>query len=76
MSLKRFVEERNEALVSLDRQKIEKYARKYGIDMPENDEVFWLAVHKSIANITTLPEDVKQRSVMWLLEHGSTPVIR
>lgn len=75
MSLKRFVEERNEALVSLDREKIEQYAKKYGIEMPENDEVFWRGVHKAIANITTLPDDVRMRSVDWLLEHGSSPVI-
>ena len=75
MSLMRFVEERNEALVSLDREKIEKYADKYGIELPDDDEVFWRSVHKAIANISTLSDDVRQRSVEWL-RRDSEPEIR
>lgn len=75
MSLKRFVEERDEVLVTLDRKKIEKFYQKYGVAMPENDEVFWRGVHKAIANIKTLPKDVRGRSIEWLLLHGSSPLI-
>ena len=46
----RFVKERNDALFSLDRRKIEAYMLKYGepamSDLP--DEVFWASVYKAI----------------------------
>ena len=37
-----FVKERNEALFSLDRERIEAYFRKQGAEMPKEDIVFWL----------------------------------
>jgi len=44
-----FEKERNEALFSLDRQKIEAYLRKRGKAVPENDIVFWASVYKCIS---------------------------
>lgn len=35
-----FIKERDEALLSLDRDKIEAYLRKYQIPIPQDDEVF------------------------------------
>lgn len=70
-----FVMERNEALLSLDRKKIERFAKKYGVPMPDNDEAFWRGVHKAICNIKTIPFEVRQKSADWLFEHGSTPEI-
>ena len=74
--LAQFVKERNEALLSLDRNKIERYAKKYGVALPSNDEAFWRGVHKAICNITNIPFEMRQRSADWLLEHGSTPEIK
>ena len=70
-----FVLERNEALLSLDRNRIEKFAKKYGIAFPSSDEAFWRGVHKAICAITTFPLAVRQMSADWLFKHGSTPEI-
>lgn len=45
-----FVKERNEALFSLDRKKIEAYCAKYGDSDSANvpDVVFWAGVYKAI----------------------------
>ena len=73
--LDRFVHDRNKALLSLDRKKIERFARKYGIHIPSSEEGFWRGVHKAICGINTFPFEVRQRSADWLFEHGSTPEI-
>ena len=55
-----FVKERNEALFSLDRKKIEAYMIKYGeteiTQTPDN--VFWVSVYKAICGIKDAPEAI------------------
>ena len=70
-----YVKERNKAFLSLDRAKIERFCKKWGIKVPSDDEAFWRGVHKVIANTTSFPIDVRQKSASWLFEHGSTPEI-
>ena len=68
----RFVKERNDALFSLDRRKIEAYMLKYGepamSDLP--DEVFWASVSKAICGITGAPKELKKKAQSWLVENG------
>lgn len=68
----RFVKERNDALFSLDRRKIEAYMLKYGepamSDLP--DEVFWASVYKAICGITGAPKELKKKAQSWLVENG------
>lgn len=75
MNYASFVKERNKALLSLDRKKIERFAKKYGVSVPTNEEAFWRGVHKAICHITNIPFEVRQKSADWLFEHGSTPNI-
>lgn len=70
-----FVKERNEALFSLDRQRITEYFRKRGSDVPENDTVFWAAVYKCICNIKDAPAELKEHAEMWLRCHGMSSKI-
>lgn len=70
-----FVKERNEALFSLDRAKIEAYMRKHGVDPPANDLIFWAGVHKAIMQITDAPFELKMKSYDWLMEHKFSPEI-
>jgi hypothetical protein len=60
-----FVKERNEALFSLDRKKIEAYCAKYGDSDSANvpDVVFWAGVYKAICEIKNAPEE-KCRSLV------------
>ena len=52
-TLENFVKERNEALFSLDRDRIEAYLAKHGDATSENasDMVFWAGVYKAICRI-------------------------
>lgn len=71
MNLDQFIKERNEALVSLDETKIRAYAKKYGAEVPEDPEIFWGGVHKAITALPNIPENIRERSEIWLKEHNS-----
>ena len=70
--LKQFIAERNEALLSLDKSKIERFAKKYDIHLPTDDEVFWRGVHKAICNIPSIPFGVRQK-LMKIMTYGYNP---
>lgn len=67
-----FVKERNDALFSLDRERIEAYMRKYGeaeaTDL--SDEIFWASVYKAICGIMDAPEDIVETAQSWLSTNG------
>ena len=70
--LEAFVKERNEALFSLDRKKIEAYMIKYGeTEIAQTpDVVFWASVYKAICGIKDAPETIVSKAKAWLHEHG------
>ena len=70
MSLVDFIKDRNEALLSLDKEKIIAYFRKCYIVMPKDELAFWASVHKSILHINSATDEQKQRSREWLTNHG------
>lgn len=65
-----FAQERNAALLSLNRAKIRAYCKKYGVNIPGEGDAFWSAVHKARMGIRGFPESEKQISRDWLNEHG------
>ena len=70
--IERFVKERNEALFSLDRKKIEAYLIKYGETevLHEPDVIFWGGVYKAICGVKGAPKDIVDKAHVWLKEHG------
>lgn len=64
--------ERDLALLSLDKNRILAYLRKYNIPQDENltEEEFWASVHYSILNLRSANEKQKNRSKNWLLMHN------
>ncbi len=71
MNMQQFVKERDDALRSLDKRKIQKYMKKYRVNFcPRNETVFWAAVHKAIICINSATAGEKERSARWLIEHG------
>ena len=72
--LEEFVKERNEALFSLDRNKIEAYMKKYGeleVEViPEN--LFWANVYQAICGIKDAPDELISKALMWLYKNGYT----
>ena len=70
-ALQRFVQERNEALFSLDKDKIKAYMRKYNVPVDNySDEVFWASVYKAICGIKGAPKDVLEKAHTWLSRNG------
>ena len=65
-----FIQDRNEALLSLDREKIIEYCQKYGARFSSNEKVFWASVHKARIAIKSFPETEKEKSRKWLRENG------
>lgn len=71
----RVMEERNEALFSFDRRRIEAYYRKYGYTrLPGEDKAFWAMVCGSILMIAGAPETVRRKANVML--EGCTAHLR
>lgn len=74
-----FVKDRNEAFASGDEKKIKAYCKKYGIEIPEDENIFWTGVHKAICNLflstNCISLEQYNNSYEWLTQHGSTPSI-
>lgn len=68
-----FVKERNEALFSLDRRKIEAYLVKYGEGETAKapDMLFWASVYKAICGIKGAPKDVLEKPIPGFRVMGS-----
>ena len=70
-ALQRFVQERNEALFSLDKDRLKAYMRKYNLPVEDcSDDVFWASVYKAICNIKNAPEPIAEEARTWLNERG------
>lgn len=66
-----FKRERNEALLSLDEQKLRAFHRKWNeSELPDNPLVFWGAMHKAITGCLDLPIEFRRKSKAWLDERG------
>lgn len=67
---KAMVKARDEALLSMDKERIKGYAKKYGVPLPEDEQTFWIGVHKARTAATGLPMAARSESKRWLLERG------
>lgn len=77
---KDFIKDRDKAFSSMDKEKILAYCKKYDIQIPEDEDVFWAGVHKTVCNLFLLensPISIEQynKSYDWLTEHGYSPSI-
>lgn len=76
INIEEFAQERNEALLSLDKKKIKSHMKKYQVRFePENETVFWAGVHKAIIGINSATSEQKQKSRDWLIAHGFNPFL-
>ena len=66
------IQERNDALFSLDRRKIESFLMMFGDEMCVGtpDLIFWAGVYKAICQIKDAPSDKVIAAHEWLSEHG------
>lgn len=75
LDMKNFVKERDEALLSLDKDKIMAYAKKYQVSLPKNEKVFWAGIHKARLGVKSFSEEAKQISAEWLVNNGFKPFL-
>ena len=78
--MKDFIQERDEAFASGSEKKIRAYCKKYGIDIPEDEEIFWAGVHKAICQLflnidSKITIQQYNKSYDWLIKHGYHPNI-
>ena len=78
-----FVKERNEALLSLDENKIDDYMKKYNpnVKKPQDKKIYWAGIHKAICNLFLVPSngislEQYEISYKWLGENGFRPEIQ
>ncbi len=74
-AIRKFVKERDAALLSLDKEKIQRFCKKHGTPIPQDEKVFWAGVHKAILHMNAATEEQKLDSTLWLLENGFYPHI-
>ncbi len=67
-----FKKDRNEALLSMDKEKIIAYMARWGQKAIPNDKVFWASVHKARTACVDLPIEERQKSKGWLKNEGLT----
>jgi len=82
---KQKLKDMDEAFLSLDMAKIQKFFRKYGLEDNEEDcvnceyygncdigaeECFWALVHMARTAMKRLPEGERWKSIFWLAERG------
>jgi hypothetical protein len=68
-TLEQFKKDRNDAMLSKDKQTIVTFMKQYDIPIPR-DDIFWITVHKTITAIPTLPIDFRRLSKAYLREAG------
>lgn len=68
--IKECIKERDEALLSLDKDKILAYMHHWDITPPKNELVFWGGIHKARLASTGIPPEEKEKSRVWLKAHG------
>lgn len=66
-----FVAKRDEVLASKDEAKIRAFFKENnGYDMPDDERIFWVTVHKAITASRGLPLETRRQSKLWLFERG------
>ena len=65
-----FLRDRDAALLSMNKKKIEEYAQSYSVSLPDNDALFWVMIHKARTGATSLPMTERAASKFWLTHFG------
>lgn len=72
MNIEQYVKERDEALLSLDKEKIIAFYKRYNVPYAKKDKVFWATVYKCIFHINASTAQQKLNAECWLIENGFT----
>lgn len=70
MELTEYVERRNKALITLDKEQLTSLFKIAGVPIPEDEETFWAGIHKARIQVESMPSLLKTESKKWLEERG------
>lgn len=70
MDIKTYETRRNEALLSLDKNKLEALFTEAGVDIPEDETLFWAGVHMARLQVPSFSAEMKAESLGWLHANG------
>ena len=65
-----FTKDRDAALLSMSKKRIERYAQAYGVEFPSDKSLFWVMIHKARTGATSLPMVERAASKFWLTHFG------
>ena len=72
-----FVKERDKAFTDAvtkdDWNAVKKYAKKYGVPLPDNEDVMKAGVYNAVQHCTKIPEEVKVLAAMKCIRLGFDP---
>lgn len=73
LSIEQFKKERDETLLSLDKQRILDYCKRHHILLPDDELSFWAGIHTAIYAIHSATYEQKEASRQWLMQFGFSP---
>jgi hypothetical protein len=50
-----------------------EFMKLWNLPYPEDDNVAWISLHKTITSVVTLPMADRTKSKIWLLDRGYMP---
>ena len=72
---KQFIEERNNALFSLDYSMIQEFYAKYRTQPPRDENEYWRQVYVAIMRLPESPKICVKIAREWLRKNGGIPCI-
>ena len=80
IDIQTFSEERAEVLTSLDKNRIIEFYRRYDVEIPEDETIFWAGIHKAICALwnfrdKNITQENYRTSSEWLRKHGFSGII-
>lgn len=70
MEINEFIARRDEALLSLDRERIIALFNETETEIPEDETTFWAGVHMARMEVKSFSAEVKAESLGWLHANG------
>ena len=70
MDIQEYVKKRDDAMLSLDRERIIALFNETKIEIPEDETTFWAGVHMARMEVKSFSAEVKAESLEWLHANG------
>lgn len=65
-----YIERRDEALLSLNRDVLVKLFEENGVEIPADETMFWAGIHMARLQVVSFHDGIKAESLGWLHANG------